>query len=155
MSDMPNEPHRVDVHHHIIPPEYLSALAGIGVTKAAGLPFPNWDVNTTLSVMDRHGIRTAITSISTPGVHFGDRAFARDLARRCNEISAGLIRDHPDRFGAFGVVPLPDVDDALEETEYVLDTLKLDGTYSVSSRVSSTSGRGTTPNAPKRFTGRF
>ncbi len=127
MSDMPNEPHRVDVHHHIIPAEYLSALAGIGVTKAAGLPFPSWDVNTTLSVMDRHGIRTAITSISTPGVHFGDRVFARDLARRCNEISAGLIRDHPDRFGAFGVVLLPDVDDALEETEYVLDTLELDG----------------------------
>ncbi|MEW6297961.1 MAG: amidohydrolase family protein [Thermodesulfobacteriota bacterium] len=124
---MSTAPHRIDVHHHILPPDYLTALTSVGVTNVGRVSFPQWSVETTLSVMDRHGIATAITSISAPGVYFGDRAFARDLARRCNEISARLVSDHPQRFGAFAVVPLPDVDAALREIEYALDTLKLDG----------------------------
>lgn len=124
---MSTAPHRIDVHHHILPPEYVAALASVGVTSVGRVAFPPWSVETTLGVMDRHGIATAITSISAPGVYFGDRAFARDLARRCNEISARLVSDHPHRFGAFAVLPLPDVEAALREIEYALDTLKLDG----------------------------
>ena len=124
----------IDVHHHIVPPAYLEALAGIGVTMVAGIQFPAWDAETTLGVMDRNGIAFALTSFSTPGVHFGDDAFARDLARRCNEISAELVREHPSRFGAFAVLPLPDVEGALRELEYALDTLGFDGIVLLSSQ---------------------
>ena len=99
-----------------------------------GVPFPPWDAETTLGVMDRNGIAFAVTSISAPGVHFGDDAFARDLARRCNEISAKLVQEHPSRFGAFAVVPLPDVEGSLVELEYALDTLRLDGVVLLSSQ---------------------
>ena len=102
-------PHRIDVHHHIVPPAYVEALAGIGISNAGGMPFPAWSAEETLAMMDRQGIRAAVTSISSPGVHFGDAAFARDLARRCNEVSAALVRDHAGRFGAFAVLPLPEV----------------------------------------------
>ena len=78
-------PHCIDVHHHIVPPEYVSALAGIGITGAGGVPFPNWSPQNSLNVMDRNGIATAITSISSPGVYFGDNAISRDLARRCSK----------------------------------------------------------------------
>jgi predicted TIM-barrel fold metal-dependent hydrolase len=78
-------------------------------------------------MMDRNGIKTAITSISSPGVYFGDAAFARGLARRCNETTARLIADHPRRFGAYATLPLPDTGAALKEIEYALDILKLDG----------------------------
>jgi len=124
---MPREPHRIDVHHHIVPREYVEALADIGIETPGRFPFPEWSPETTLELMDQNGIATAITSISAPGVYFGDAAFARDLARRCNEISAGLVSDHPKRFGAFATLPLPDVDAALRELEYALDTLRLDG----------------------------
>lgn len=120
-------PHRIDVHHHIVPQEYLAALASIGITTSGGRPFPEWTPDSSLALMDEHGIATAITSVTSPGVYFGDRAFARDLARRCNEMSARLVSDHPQRFGAFAVLPLPDVDGALSEVEYALDTLGLDG----------------------------
>ncbi len=124
---MPKEPHRIDVHHHILPEEYLRALSGLGITRVGGVPFPGWSPESTLAMMDRQGIATAITSISAPGVYFGDRSFARELARRCNEISARLVSNHPRRFGAFAVVPLPDVEAALREVEYALDVLRLDG----------------------------
>jgi predicted TIM-barrel fold metal-dependent hydrolase len=122
-----SEPDRIDVHHHILPDDYTAALSNIGQTNVGGVEFPKWDVGRTLEVMDTHGIATAVTSISAPGVHFGDAVFARDLARRCNEISARLVADHPQRFGALAALPLPDVTGALSEVEYALDTLGLDG----------------------------
>lgn len=92
-----------------------------------GVDYPAWDVQTTLAVMDRQGIATAMVSISEPGVYFGNVALARDLARQINEFSARLVADHPQRFGAFAVLPLPDVEAALRELAYALDTLKMDG----------------------------
>ena len=133
---MPEDPHRIDVHQHILPPEYLSALAKLGITLGGGSPLPTWsawNVQSTLELMDRLGIATAITSIPEPGIYFGDRRFARDLARRCNDYSARLIQEYPHRFGAFASLPLPDLDAALRELEYALDTLKLDGIVLLSS----------------------
>jgi predicted TIM-barrel fold metal-dependent hydrolase len=130
---MSPELNRIDVHHHIVPPEYVKALAKLGITESAGIPFPEWSAETALDVMDRQGIKAAITSISYPGVYFGNLAFARDLARRCNEISARLISDHSQQFGAFAVLPLPDVKASLLELEYALDKLRLDGVTLLSS----------------------
>lgn len=120
-------PHRIDVHHHILPPVYLSALAKMGVTSGGGVPFPNWNVQKDLDVMDRNGIATAITSIPSIGDCISDNSFSRDLARHCNEFSADLINEHPKRFGAFAALPLSDVNGALREMEYAIDNLKLDG----------------------------
>jgi predicted TIM-barrel fold metal-dependent hydrolase len=78
-------------------------------------------------MMDRLGIEKAVTSISSPGVYFGDKEFARGLARTCNEVSARIAKDHPRRFGGFACLPLPGVDSALRELEYALDVLSLDG----------------------------
>lgn len=84
-------------------------------------------------MMDRQGIGTAVTSISSPGVHFGD-AFAGDLARRYNEVAARLLRDHGARFGAFATLPLPDVDGALRELGHAFDVLRVDGVVLLASQ---------------------
>jgi predicted TIM-barrel fold metal-dependent hydrolase len=126
-NQIPQQPDRIDVHHHILPPVYTSALAKIGIKSAGGVPFPYWNAQQSLHVMDRNGIATAITSVSSPGIYFGDINFSQDLARRCNEFSANLVNEHQERFGAFAVLPLPDVNAALREVEYALDNLKLDG----------------------------
>ena len=123
----------IDVHHHILPPFYLDAMraAGAGRTgvppEVAAIRFPAWQPEDSLEVMDRHGIAAAVVSVSTPGVHFGDDAAARSLARRANEYAAGLVRAHPTRFGAFASLTLPDVDGALAELAYALDELHLNG----------------------------
>jgi len=124
---MSTAPHRIDTHHHIFPPKYRAALETRSIPDAGGVAIPAWSPASALGIMDRNGIATAITSVAAPGVHFGDDAAARDLARLSNEYSADLMRDHPDRFGGFAVLPLPDVDGALAEIEYALDTLRMDG----------------------------
>jgi|KBSSwiStaDraftv2_1062776.scaffolds.fasta_scaffold132438_2 predicted TIM-barrel fold metal-dependent hydrolase len=120
-------PHRIDVHHHIFPPEWVQATASHGIGEAGGVAFPAWTPASQIEFMDRNGIAAAITSVAAPGVHFGDDAAARALARTSNEYSARLVSDNPARLGAFAVLPLPDVDGALAEIDYAFGTLEADG----------------------------
>jgi 6-methylsalicylate decarboxylase len=116
----------IDVHHHILP-DFFWRATNEGDNPVGGIAPPPWSKDAMLSYLDDAGTNVAITSISTPGVHMGDDAKARDLARRVNEYGASLIQERPDRLGGFAALPLPDVDGALHELEYALDTLKLDG----------------------------
>lgn len=120
--------HRIDVHHHILPPEYVSAVGDdrIGPLILAGKT-PDWSPEMSIEAMDRHGIATAITSISAPGLWFGDDDETLHLCRVCNEYAADIRRDHPGRFGVFASLPLPNVDASLSEIGHALDVLKADG----------------------------
>lgn len=124
---MPIDPQKIDVHHHIVPKEYLADLASLGIKNAVGEPFPHWDIENTLAFMDRQGIAIAINSISAPGIYFGDNVFTQKLARKCNEISAYIVNAYPNRFGTFAILPLPDIEASIVELEYALDILQIDG----------------------------
>ena len=117
----------VDVHHHILPPSYTRALGErIGHQGLFGSP-PAWTPQTSIEVMDRNGIGFAIVSVSAPGVWFGDPQESERLARECNDYSARMKADFPDRFGFFATLPLPDIDTTLREIERVFDTLDANG----------------------------
>jgi 6-methylsalicylate decarboxylase len=115
----------VDVHHHFIPEFYRAATLRDGQFVGGVLP-ASWSQANALSFMDDAGIDVAVASISAPGVHLGDDAAALDLARRCNDYLAEMVRDRPDRFGGFAILPLPDIDAALGELARALDELRLD-----------------------------
>jgi 6-methylsalicylate decarboxylase len=119
-------PFTIDVHHHILPDFFFRATNEAG-SPVGGIAPQAWTKETALSFMDDAGIDVAITSISTPGVHMGDDAKARSLARTCNEYAAELVRSNPNRYGAFACMPLPDVDGTLAELAYAFDVLKVDG----------------------------
>jgi 6-methylsalicylate decarboxylase len=124
----PVKPFRIDTHHHIIPPAWLAAKrAEILAANASQSAVLNWSPEVAVAELDRRAIATAIASITTPGVWFGDVAEGRRLARICNEYGAGLIRSYPGRFGMFAALPLPDTEGSLAEIAYAFDTLKLDG----------------------------
>lgn len=116
----------VDTHHHILP-DFFWRETNDPRNPVGGIAPPPWSRESAIALMDEAGIDVAITSVSTPGVHVGDDAKARSLARRCNELAATLMQWRPDRFGGFACLPLPDVDGALAELEHALDVLKLDG----------------------------
>ena len=119
--------HRIDIHYHIIPEPYVRALAKRAITGSTFVKFPKWTPEKALKQMDRSLVETAITSLSTPGVWFGDVALAAELSRLCNEFQARMVTDYPGRFGSLACLPLPDMEGALAELEYALDDLELDG----------------------------
>ena len=123
---MPHGP-LIDTHQHPIPEHYKRALASVGIHGSGENPWAEWSVAAQLELMDQTGIAAAVNSIASPGVYFGDDDFAMRLARECNEGAARLVADYPHRFGAFAILPLPNVDAAIREAEYALDALKLDG----------------------------
>jgi 6-methylsalicylate decarboxylase len=125
--DMNTKPKRIDVHHHILPPNFVSALNSLSIPWTGGPEVPSWSLQQAHDMMGAMGIDAAVASPS-PGVYWGgDTAFAVKLARETNEFVADVVRDDPEHFGGFATVPLPDVDASLEELEYAYDTLGLEG----------------------------
>lgn len=120
----------VDVHHHHIPPfyleEYRERIAGSrgGKISQAWL---SWSPEKAIQAMDAANVATAVLSLSSPGVWFGDPVAAYRTARQVNEYAAGLGKTYPGRFGLFATVPLPDQEASLKEIEFSLDVLKADG----------------------------
>jgi predicted TIM-barrel fold metal-dependent hydrolase len=119
-----SSPGMVDVHHHLAPPGYVSELIR---HKLGERPTLDWTPEKSLADMDASGVASAMLSITTPGVWFGEDAAAVELARVCNDFGAKLKSDYPRRFGLFAALPLPDVDLSLREVDYALGTLKADG----------------------------
>lgn len=119
-------PARIDVHQHIVPPVWAEALAARGL-DSGGWAIPSWSPRAAIAMMDRQGIATGVLSVTSPGAHLDGDAAARDLARAVNEYGAEVVKDRPDRFGHFASIPLPDVDAAVSEAAYALDTLGADG----------------------------
>jgi len=120
----------IDVHHHFVPPFYLEEnLDRLAASWGGALspPWFGWSPAASMEAMDRAGIERSILSISSPGVWFGDLAESRTLARRVNEHASRLRDDHPDRYGLFASIPLPDVEGSLKEIEHAFDVLEADG----------------------------
>ncbi|MBM4296629.1 MAG: hypothetical protein FJ143_02700 [Deltaproteobacteria bacterium] len=107
---------RIDVHHHVLPPEYVDSST----------PVPIPDAEAQLEMMNDWSIRATITSL-TPRVLQKNAHRLREVARRCNEFQTARVQKTPSRIGAFALLPLPDVDGALAEIGYALDVLGLDG----------------------------
>ena len=107
----------IDVHSHAIFPFGSSApLAKL----------PPWSVEEALALMDDNGIAASVLSVPHAAQH-GKAAEASSVARRINENIAEIIARHPTRFGGLATIPGHLADATLNEIEYALDTLKLDG----------------------------
>jgi predicted TIM-barrel fold metal-dependent hydrolase len=117
---------RIDVHFHHIPQFYAEAIYAAGRGPAIGR-YPDWSPELALEAMDRFGIALALNSLAQPGVQIFPRDQARAMARRTNDYAAELIAKWPKRFGAFATMPMLDVNDAVDEIAYALDTLKFAG----------------------------
>lgn len=123
-----SKPGAIDVHAHFLPPVYREALRSAGLTTVdGGMPVPDWTPERALGIMDEVGIGGAVLSVSSPHVNFVDSSTAVTLCRAINDYAAETKRRHPDRFGAYAILPLPDVNASIAEVERALDDLQLDG----------------------------
>ncbi len=111
----------VDVHSHIITPEYVSSLKSEGRLMEEGFPLPHYDVESHLTWMDEAGVETSVLTLAAP------QPTSPADVRKANEAAARIRRSHPGRFLFCAALPLPDVSKAIKEAKYALDTLKADG----------------------------
>src|SRR5216684_6252210 len=80
------KPHRIDIHHHLLPPGYIAEIISRRVT-----PTPAWTPAKSVEEMDQNGIATSVVSLVQPGVWFGDVAQGRRLSREVNEYAARMV----------------------------------------------------------------
>ncbi|SDZ77564.1 Predicted metal-dependent hydrolase, TIM-barrel fold [Segatella bryantii] len=111
----------IDVHSHIITPEFVLSLETEGRMMDEGFPLPKYNIESHLKWMDEAGVQTSVLTLAAP------QPTSSDVVRLTNEAAARVKREHPDRFKFCAALPLPDVNAAIREAIYALDTLKADG----------------------------
>ncbi|KIX95964.1 uncharacterized protein Z520_08219 [Fonsecaea multimorphosa CBS 102226] len=118
---------KIDVHAHAIPPRYRAHLIAHGHSHPDGMPYiPAWEPSSHLSFMEKMGITMSILSITSPGTYLadGDDEANRKITREANDDLAAVCREYPDKFRFFASLPLPNMQGALDEIDYVLDRNK-------------------------------
>ena len=111
----------IDVHSHIITSEFMSSLKEEGRLMDEGFPLPKYDVAGHLKWMDEAGVETSVLTLAAP------QPSSTAIVRQTNEAAARIKKEHPGRFMFCAALPLPDVNAAIREAKYALDTLKADG----------------------------
>jgi predicted TIM-barrel fold metal-dependent hydrolase len=117
---------RIDVHTHLVPPFWAKDLPDHG-GDPSGWDAPEWSPEKLLAFMDEEEIAVSMLSLTAPGIEGWQGADRIEMARRVNDYGAGLVRDHPDRFGYLATLSLPDVDAGLAEIRRSYDDLGVDG----------------------------
>ena len=111
----------IDVHSHLITPEFVSTLENEGRLMDEGFPLPKYNVENHLRWMDEAGVQTSVLTLAAP------QPSSAEVVRKTNEAAARIKKEHPGRFLFCAALPLPDVSKAIEEVKYALDVLKADG----------------------------
>jgi predicted TIM-barrel fold metal-dependent hydrolase len=79
--------------------------------------------------MTKNNVRKSIISCSSPGTYLvpDDIDAAVELTRKMNDFSANLKSQYPDKFGFFASLPLPAIEESLQEIDRVLEDLNPNG----------------------------
>ena len=117
----------IDVHAHIIPPEYREFLQRHGAELEETFPLPVWEAEKHLAFMDSANIQCTVLTLPAPQPYYGNTQESATFIRKINEIAAQVKAAYPRRFLFCAALPLPDVNAAIREAIYAIDTLGADG----------------------------
>ena len=135
---------KIDIHAHVVDRRYVDALvkdlaltpertaSGQTLYRRNGYTFlwereDMFDVDARLRKMDALGIDMRVLSLSTPNVYEWQGARQVEMTRYMNDVTAALVRKHPDRFAGLGSLPLDDIKEALNELDRITGELDLCG----------------------------
>lgn len=117
----------IDVHHHVVPQVYRSAITAATDGTVGGVPQPAWSEHAMLERIDALGVERAVVSISAPALEPVPAEARAQVARDCNDAMADLCARNRGIVGGFAVLPMPDVPASVTEVARALDDLHLDG----------------------------
>ena len=118
-----------DYHAHAIPDSYRELVAKHDMLLDEGFPLPQWSAEAHLQMMSEAGIDRTILTIPAPHPYFGDQTECNTACRQLNEELAALCLTFnsasglTSNFQFAAILPLPDVNAAIAEAKYALDTL--------------------------------
>ena len=118
---------QIDIHCHAITENYIDFVKANGAEMDEGFPIPSWDLERHIAYMDKAGIQTSVLTMPAPQPYFGDAKASANVCRRFNEECTALKARYPGRFMFCAALPLPNVESALREAKYALETLGADG----------------------------
>ena len=135
---------KIDIHAHVVDRKYVNDLVTDAGLIASSTPSGQtllrkdghtfawfresmFDTGARLRDMDKHGVDMRILSLSTPNVYEWRGARQVEAARRINDVTAAMVRGHPDRFGGLGSLPLDDIGASLAEIDRITGELGLLG----------------------------
>jgi predicted TIM-barrel fold metal-dependent hydrolase len=134
----------VDCQSHIFAPEFAELLLGntgsvqaerqddallvrFGNAQTLRLREADYAPNKKLADMDAAGVAYSILAPNMPGPEALDTSLREPGAHACNDYTAGLCRDHPDRFRGLAVLPFNDIDAVMTEYSRAIHQLGLSG----------------------------
>lgn len=127
----------VDTHAHLWSGEYLDKLKALMLketdkdgTQDARVDNATHDISdlkARLAMMDKAGVQYQVLSATPQSPSWGKADEAHALAMMINDLYAKVIHQYPDRFVAYGAVPLPHVDEAIVEAKRCLTELGFKG----------------------------
>lgn len=123
----------IDTHAHLWSTEYLDQLKSLmqqaGASDATAdarvdhAMVDSGDLSARIKMMDQAGVQYQVLSATPQSPSWGSADQAALMARQINDLYADVIKQHPDRFLAYGAVPLPYVDEAIIEARRCIDEL--------------------------------
>jgi aminocarboxymuconate-semialdehyde decarboxylase len=126
---------KIDGYAHISPPRYTEALKrefpGF-YRQILGITPPLFDMEARFRVMDAYTPLAQVLTVGPvpPLEHFADPRKAAELSRLANDEMAELVATYPDRFvAAIALLPMNDVEAALQETDRAIAELGFRGIY--------------------------
>jgi predicted TIM-barrel fold metal-dependent hydrolase len=122
---------RIDVHAHYWTDDYLDLLTGLGKADAGAArgigAGDGAELDARLRLMDRAGVQMQVLSACPQTPYGGDAKKAADAARFVNDQYAQLAERHRDRFAAFATLPMPHLEESVDEMRRALDELGVAG----------------------------
>lgn len=118
---------KIDFQAHYLPRAYYEFLEQEELDLPDGFPTPEWDEVSQQEMMAELDISYALLSISSPSIYTPDQARTKDVARRINVEGAEIVARAPGNLGFLATLPLPYVQDSVQEACYCLDQLHADG----------------------------
>lgn len=116
----------IDTHAHVYPDDYLDYLGAHGapegsteIAKGMGADSGSEDMQARIEWMDKAGVKAQVLAVTPQSPALPEAEHAAYAARMINQRYIDIADQYPGRFYNYAALPLPHVDAALKELEWI------------------------------------
>jgi predicted TIM-barrel fold metal-dependent hydrolase len=121
-----DRPTAIDTHAHVFPSFYLDFLtqhglseSEVGIARNLNADSTDEDLSKRLDWMDKAGVKAQIIAVTPQSPYLPESKYSAQAATMINDEYARILSEYPDRFYAYGALPLPHVEASVAEVERI------------------------------------